>query len=717
MRLPGAWYIGADGQPVAQTRITHASDRRYSVEEVMANVGGAEEQPTPQQERPAPSAAPRGNYPPRTLQQVMDALRCYPVIAPKTGQRPKYMTMVWGLREAVREAGGSDELALELIEAHSPGVVDATEYLKTEPHTIGSSKFFSDAFKFHGWRTAGARPDDLDGFEVLEDEPDPDDEVGAKREGKARAETPPQPTNKAMLLAEVQQRLTDAVAEGASAADMTVLRLRLATASQRPASELLGLQLAIEQEHEARSAIAAEARTLRAEQDRQEIGQAITLDYLFPPSLAEALRTRCRYLPADAPSTALSFLTGLAGLVKLGSEVIGIRAADFRVPLNLFTALVGKSGAKKSPLRKLVVDQPAAPLALDLARAHSRAMEDWSEQNKGLPKSDRTDPPEPVYVSISSTTVEALAQQLQRQEGKGLGLLVNRDELSGLFGSLGAYKSGRGDDEQFFLEAFDGGGLRILRVSTPGGGRSYESCSLSIYGTVQPGVLEQLVASGDDSGLWARFLFVPLPQKVVPLPEIETELEIEQASAAAAALAQACSAVYRMPRISLELSPEARRAFTRYEGNAQQEAIRASIGAQSALWGKAAGKVLRIAGLLHLLQLAAPDGQASELITADTMERATALVDHINGWTLSLHADLAQSGASDLMRLVHRIAMEAQQPIKWKEIAPRLSGKQRKEIDSAAVAMAMEALVELGVGEIEQGSRGAVIYRATAALP
>jgi hypothetical protein len=533
----------------------------------------------------------------------------------------------------------------------------------------------------------------------------------------ADAQPEPPRTNKVMQLAEVRQRLADAVADGSSAAEIEVLRLRLAGASDQNPAALVNLLRTIQQEHEARSAIAAEARTLRAEQDRQEIGQAITLDYLFPPSLAEALQTRCRYLPADAPSTALSFLTGLAGLVKLGSEVIGIRAADFRVPLNLFTALVGKSGAKKSPLRKLVVDQPAAPLALDLARAHSRAMEDWSEQNKGLPKSDRTDPPEPVYVSISSTTVEALAQQLQRQEGKGLGLLVNRDELSGLFGSLGAYKSGRGDDEQFFLEAFDGGGLRILRVSTPGGGRSYESCSLSIYGTVQPGVLEQLVASGDDSGLWARFLFVPLPQKVVPLPEIETELEIEQASAAAAALAQACSAVYRMPRISLELSPEARRAFTRYEGNAQQEAIRASIGAQSALWGKAAGKVLRIAGLLHLLQLAAPDGQASELITADTMERATALVDHINGWTLSLHADLARSGASDLMRMVHRIAMAAQEPIRWKHIQNRLSVKQKKEIDSAAVAMAMEALVELGVGEIERGTKGGAIYQATAPLP
>jgi hypothetical protein len=100
------------------------------------------------------------------------------------------------------------------------------------------------------------------------------------------------------------------------------------------------------------------------------------------------------------------------------------------------------------------------------------------------------------------------------------------------------------------------------------------------------------------------------------------------------------------------------------------------------------------------------------------MERATALVDHVNARTLSLHADLARGGANNLLRLVHRIAMEAQpHPIRWKEILPRLSAKQRKEINSADVALAMKALVKLGVGETERGARDALLYRATAPLP
>jgi CRISPR-associated protein Cmr3 len=525
------------------------------------------------------------------------------------------------------------------------------------------------------------------------------------------------PTNKVMTPAEVKEHLATALDDGISQSDLEVMRLNLAADSDLSPPALLQLQRTIEAEHQAKLGIAAEIITLRAEQDRQEIGQSLTLDYLFPPSLAEALRVRCRALPADAPSAAMSYLAAVAGLVKLGSEVIASKAADFRVPLNLYTALVGKSGAKKSPQRRLLVDAPAQPLMLDLARTHSRAMEQWQEENRGLKPAEQSDPPRAAYLQVSDFTIEALAEQLQRQEAKGLGLLINRDELSGLFGSLNAYKGGRGADEQHLLEAYDGGAFRSLRVASPGGGRFYDRCSLSIYGTIQPAVLEKLVVSGDDSGLWARFMFVALPAKVVPLPEVETEIEQQEAAAAAAALADACGVIYRMPRTSLALDPAARRAFTRYEANCQHEALRAAIPAHSALWGKSAGKVLRIAGLLHLLHLAVPDGAAGEVITSETMERATTLVDYINGWTLGLHSDLAQGGTISLMRLVHKIAVEAQQPIRWRDVQNRLSVKQRNEIDSAKVVMAMQALADLEVGEIEHGARGAEAYRAKAELP
>jgi hypothetical protein len=98
--------------------------------------------------------------------------------------------------------------------------------------------------------------------------------------------------------------------------------------------------------------------------------------------------------------------------------------------------------------------------------------------------------------------------------------------------------------------------------------------------------------------------------------------------------------------------------------------------------------------------------------------RATTLTDHINTWTLSLHASVAEGAeTNDLMRLIHRIAEAAGSHIRWSDVARRLSKQQRRDIDSAAAAAAMDALVELGVGEVELGSRGGIAYRATKGLP
>ena len=69
------------------------------------------------------------------------------------------------------------------------------------------------------------------------------------------------------------------------------------------------------------------------------------------------------------------------------------------------------------------------------------------------------------------------------------------------------------------------------------------------------------------------------------------------------------------------------------------------------------------------------------------------------------------------MQLVHRVAQTAEGAIAWRHVSQRLSKVQRKEVDSAAVAAAMEALADLGVGIVEPGPRGGMTYVATADLP
>lgn len=528
--------------------------------------------------------------------------------------------------------------------------------------------------------------------------------------GKQQHKPPP-------TIQEVEASLRQAVAEGASRADLTALVAELARDSEHPVGSVRDLLLAVEQQHANVSTITAEAATIRAEVDRQDLGQALTLDYLLPAPIASALRVRCRALPTDDVAAAITYLVGISGLIKIGTRVFASHAADFRVPVNLYAALVARSGAKKSPVSRLLVGDPSRHLRQQLAKDYDRAYRNWWEEHRKSKPSERPDPPRPSYLQVSDATAEALAGQLQQQDISGLGLLLNRDELAGLFGSLNAYKNGRGADEQLLLEAYDGSGFQSLRVAASGGGRFYDRCHLSIWGTIQPAILRKLVEAGDDSGLWARFLFVPLPEKVVPLPDAETEQEIAEAAHATQTLADMAESIYQLPRADYTLNPAARQAFNRYEARCQGDALRATITAQSSLAGKAAGKVLRLAGLIHMLDGASTTGGLAREIQATTVEKATALVDHLNSWAMGLHASIANGGASDLMRMVHRIATEAGCAIRWKEVSTRLSKEQRQTVDSAAVFVAMQALADLGAGEVAAGARGASTYKATGALP
>jgi hypothetical protein len=232
-----------------------------------------------------------------------------------------------------------------------------------------------------------------------------------------------------------------------------------------------------------------------------------------------------------------------------------------------------------------------------------------------------------------------------------------------------------------------------------------------------PEVLRELVAKGDASGLWARFLFVPLPPRAIALPRATTPAEEANVEAAAGTLAKACRTIYKLTPATYRLDHEATDLFVGYEYQRQRAAQEATIGAQSALYGKSAGKVLRVAGVLHLLHLAAGDAAKEGCISAGCIERATALVDHLDAWALGLHAEVAAGGGSQLMRTIHQIAEATGEPVGWKQIQNRLSRAQRSSTDPATAAAAMHALACAGYGELEVGRRSAPTYRATKALP
>jgi hypothetical protein len=115
MRLPGFAYIGAEGLPTGQCRIVSASAKRYTLEEVLANVP---ELPAEPAKPPKPAGAMRVGA--RSMDEVRAALKCIPAREAGTNTYPGYRNALWGLIRAVEEAGGTRDQAIKMMQEHSP---------------------------------------------------------------------------------------------------------------------------------------------------------------------------------------------------------------------------------------------------------------------------------------------------------------------------------------------------------------------------------------------------------------------------------------------------------------------------------------------------------------------------------------------------------------------------------------------------------------------
>jgi hypothetical protein len=526
------------------------------------------------------------------------------------------------------------------------------------------------------------------------------------------------PQFKVVPRVEVRKRLEAAYDNGLGSADFEILIAELADASDQHPAALRMLLSAIRHDREQILAVQAEHAAIAL--GKGTVGaSSLTLEQLFPEELARALRTVSRSLPYVDHGVAMAYLAGISGLAKLGTSVCGNVITAFVVPVNLYVATVAKSGQKKTPLEKLAIRTPTRELRSDIARHNTRAIESWKDQCRNTSKKeDRPPMPTPMHLHIQDYTGEALTALLCEAEKRRMGILVLRDELAGLFGSLNAYRQGRGGDEQQLLELYDGNSFTSLRVSTSD--RSFDRCHVSIYGGIQPDVLRELIKGGDPSGKWARFIFSPLPPITAALPTSVTPADLGLLEDADRTLMEFARKIFALSPNTYNLDQASIEHFSAYELGKQQQALDARIPAQGALCGKSAGKVLRVAGLLHVIRVAAGLHGLWDDIPLETLTLAIALVDHLDAWSLRFHEVAVGDGSlptvSTLMRRIHEIAEKAGEPVGWKQIMPKLTSTDRKTASAPLAAAAMAALQELQAGIVIETSRGSSRYQATGPL-
>ena len=256
----------------------------------------------------------------------------------------------------------------------------------------------------------------------------------------------------------------------------------------------------------------------------------------FGPHLGRWAETQARATCAPADYVAASLLALVGGL--LGNRRRPLAGAGWEEPPLLWMALVGDPSSGKSPASSAVmalVNAEEARLDSDY-RERRRAYEaekvkadavlaahktSWKEQMRGSPEIAEVLPPtlpdgfkEPVKpilrrIVVRDSTVERLATLSAENP---TGLLLHRDELSGLFASFGRYSGGGGADRQFFLECYGGRSFTVDRVKT-GEPVRVPHLSISIVGALQPDKAAELLGGADD-GFTGRFLWcwpAPVP--------------------------------------------------------------------------------------------------------------------------------------------------------------------------------------------------------------
>jgi hypothetical protein len=438
-------------------------------------------------------------------------------------------------------------------------------------------------------------------------------------------------------------------------------------------------------------------------------GPGPTLGDLFPDELTAALKIVCKYLPYDDDLIAGTFLVAVAGLQRMGASLMCNRLSNFSVPLNLFMATVGDSGTKKSPLERTLIEHPYQEVRTQLATMHESILKEWKA---GKPKKTEKQPQLP-RLTVKDVTGEALEKQLCVQEKHLLGLLLKRDELAGFFAGMNQHKGGKGNDEQALLEYFDGSGVETIRATSPN--RICRRSLLSIYGAIQPAVLQQMQKGVDHNGKWARFLFVYLPAKPTPLPESISADEQKAFESAQRYLQRLALAIRKQPGIQYELNEEAIRRFAGYEYQQQLKAVEARLPSQAAIMNKSAGKVGRIAGLLHVIHQAANQemGTLPE-VEVGMVEAAIRLVDHCDRWAMQFQRLSNSSSEEKLMLRLHQLAEKSKSSQSTSQLLQGLSSAERDRNGANAdvVVDLLRKLAEAGYGEISEGQRGGLRYKA-----
>lgn len=234
---------------------------------------------------------------------------------------------------------------------------------------------------------------------------------------------------------------------------------------------------------------------------------------VFPESVQELiyeLQQGADYYP-DFVSIAI-----LAAYATCNGNKIKLRVKNSWIAPSVFWFIaLGAPGTKKTHPIKTIL-KPLIDSDKASKKAYDAEMEDYEASDKKGKK------PKFLQTVMQDYTIESLhlVHSINPR-----GICLYKDEIKGFLNDMNKYKAGgKGSDEQFWLESFNNSDYYVNRVSREP--LLISNINIQLIGTIQPDVLEEVIADYSGNGLVDRFLFTRAETKVYPISERDINPEI-----------------------------------------------------------------------------------------------------------------------------------------------------------------------------------------------
>ncbi|MGI2909228.1 DUF3987 domain-containing protein [Tolypothrix sp. VBCCA 56010] len=423
----------------------------------------------------------------------------------------------------------------------------------------------------------------------------------------------------------------------------------------------------------------------------------------LPTSLARDLIHDSEVLNVDPVviwQTILSVCASLAGIrTKLDVE-------SHKIPAIIWTATVAESGSGKTRgdglgTAPLIEMQLREKTRYDEAsRAYKVAYREWEKAGR-----EGDEPLAPVmrkYLFDVATIQSVMKRCAENGEN---GALWARDELNGLFKSLGQFNSGGDEGLQILLKAWNGGSMSVDRVDISNSFFVRDS-ALSLTGGIQPGVFrESFKDSNDASGLQARFLFaVPARQR-----------QSRRKSKGYCQLADKLPGLYRwldeLPATTVKLTPASDKLYTELVDLQEDELEKTSNPSVRAWLAKWSTHAMRIALVLHLIECYYKGLTPDCGLSGETLERGIAISQYYRSVFSSLQEKVSDNDElSTILLQIQDRSLKAPSGITMRDLYRSVKplSKASKE-EGVSVSVYTESLCSqlssLGYGQVVRSER------------